>query len=68
MAAAASIAPLLIALGVLIGILIIGLSAQTGDWSDLAMAALLQMGALLALAAGIGGLATAALVVRSAQR
>lgn len=65
--AAALIAPLLILLGAVAGILLVSLSAQPGDWSDLAVAAMLQLGATLALAAGLAGLGGAALAGRAEQ-
>ena len=62
---AALVAPALIMAGTLVGALLVSFSAEEGDWSDLAMAALLQIGVLLALVTFVAGLATAALMERS---
>ena len=53
---AATLAPALILMGTAAGMVFIGLTAPIGGWDDLAVAAILMMGATVALVAFVAGL------------
>ena len=64
---ASLVAPLMIVLGTLAGILLTAFNSSTDGWGDLARAALLQVGAWGAVLAVLGGSPAAALVARMVE-
>lgn len=64
---AALVAPALIALGTAVGIGLVLVTAAPGDWSDLAIPAIAQIGVMAALIAGAAALAGALFAQRIAH-